>query len=175
MISFGEQHWERITCPADVKYIPPKNSTPCDENPTPLQEQIERLATNGRGYLPLQDALKIVNRSKPKLKLIDVIRYGVLPINFFSLPSDFLRETEETNPYFENHCGEMMLGKPVKIHYTPIQYTLLEELRSAQRRKERQNYKIPENSFWQYPGLHNPAPRAHQWDPFLTCHYCFSD
>ncbi len=74
------------------------------ENPTPTQRAIELTITNGRGYQSLGEALEIVNRSSPQVTLYEVIKAGVVPINF-KLP-EF--------PQSSNPCGETLLSDPVE-------------------------------------------------------------
>ena len=102
-----------------------------DEDPTPIQRQIESTVTNGRGYLSLQEALESANQSELKLDLTDTINHGMVPIYFH----------ESTHlPELSNPCGEISLEESLgdKINLPNLlfrQYrlpTLLEELKTLQ-------------------------------------------
>lgn len=101
-----------------------------DENPTPIQKQIEMLITNGRGYLNLQHSLNFVNSSEPKLSLQEVLSYaGSVPIYH-----------KQPEPRYEtsNPCGEKVLHGSEKIEVLePHPMPLVEELRMVQYVKSR--------------------------------------
>ena len=97
-----------------------------DENPTPFQKEIEMMVTNGKGYLPIQNALDIVNKESPQLDLYDTLDIGLVPL-YFKEP---LISEVNLNP-----CGEILLTEPsrVSIPFIFRQKTLLEKLRTEQK------------------------------------------
>ncbi len=99
-----------------------------DENPTPIQELIERQVTNGRGYLGLRDALDVVNRNPyaHRVTFMDALDKGLVPI-YLTGPRNF--DINPTNP-----CNEIPLGKSSDL---PLlrnlpEPTLLEQVETIQ-------------------------------------------
>ena len=102
---------------------------PYNENPTPIQELIERQVTNGRGYVHLRDSLNIVNNNSflPKLTILCVLDRGLIPL-YLTGPREM--RIPSTNP-----CGEIPLGEPVELTWLKDipPPTLLEQIGMQQR------------------------------------------
>ena len=110
----------------------PAKTIPYDENPTPMQEQIELLVTDGKGYLGLKDSLKLVNSKPylPRVTFLDAIDRGLVPLYLNGLEDSPFPEIMIKNP-----CGEIPLGEssPVILPFPLTQPTLLEKLEMEQR------------------------------------------
>lgn len=103
-----------------------------DENPTPLQKNIEMFVTNRRGYLSIQNALDIVNKNFSQISLYDVLDDPNI------IPFDFEESSTPTVNYTTFIDGLYCNNKPLKVKpsiFHPTKKTLLERLRIKAKNK----------------------------------------